>query len=84
MNEKTATHKSERVQRVERLLLTFADSDHQYAAVKDELVKEYRNRKECTRAIRKIATKLKEEDVIEEEIRVYNSRERIFLEKCDP
>ena len=81
MNAKIAPYKSERVQRVERLILSFADSDHQYAAVKDELVKEYRNRKECVRAIRKIATYLKEKDLIMEQIRVYNSAERVFLEK---
>jgi len=73
--------KNERVSRVEKLILEFANSDYKYAAVRDELVDEYENIKGCARALGRIVSKLKKRGMIAEEIKVYSSMDRIYLEE---
>ena len=73
--------KDERVSRVEKLLLEFTDSDYKYAAVRDELIQDYKNIKGCARALGRIASNLRKRGLITEEIKVYSSLDKIYLEK---
>jgi hypothetical protein len=73
--------KNERVSRIEKLILEFANSDYKYAAVRDELIDEYKNIKGCARALGRIVSKLKKKGMIAEEIKVYSSMNKIYLEK---
>ena len=73
--------RNERVSRVEKLILEFANSDYKYAAVRDELIQDYKNIKGCARALGRIVSKLKKMGMIAEEIKVYSSIDKIYLEK---
>ena len=73
--------RNERVSRVEKVILEFTNSDYKYAAVRDELIQEYENIKGCARALGRIASNLKKRGVITEEIKVYGSMGKVYLEK---
>jgi len=73
--------RNERVSRVEKVILEFTNSDYKYAAVRDELIQEYENIKGCARALGRIASNLKKRGVITEEIKVYGSMDKVYLEK---
>ncbi len=73
--------KDERVSRVEKLLLEFTNSDYKYAAVRDELIHDYKNIKGCARALGRIASNLRKRGLITEDIKVYSSMDKIYLEK---
>ena len=81
LEERPVLPRNERVSRVEKLILEFANSDYKYAAVRDELIQEYENIKGCARALGRIASNLKKRGVITEEIKVYGSMDKIYLEK---
>jgi len=73
--------RNERISRVEKVILEFTNSDYKYAAVRDELIQEYENIKGCARALGRIASNLKKRGVITEEIKVYGSMDKVYLEK---
>jgi hypothetical protein len=73
--------KDERTSRVEKLMLEFANSDYKYAAVRDELIQDYKNVKGCARALGRIASNLRKKGLMTEEIKVYSSMDKIYLEK---
>jgi hypothetical protein len=81
LTEKPFIPRSDRFSRVENIILEFTGSDYKYAAVKGELVEEYKNVKGCARAIGRIASSLKKKGVIKENLRVYSSTDKIYLEK---
>jgi hypothetical protein len=49
--------------------------------VRDELIDEYENIKGCARSLGRIVSKLKKKGMITEEIKVYSSMNKIYLEK---
>jgi len=73
--------KNERASRIEKLILEFANSDYKYAAVREELIDEYKNIKGCARALGRIVSKLTKNGMIAEGIKVYSSMNKIYLEK---
>ncbi len=81
LNEKPVIERSERLSRVENVILEFVNSDYKYAAVRDELIQEYKNIKGCARAIGRVASNLKKKGLITEQIRVYSAMNKIYLEK---
>jgi len=81
LDEKPVRERSERLSRVEKVILEFANSDYKYAAVIDELIQEYKNIKGCARAIGRVASNLRKKGIITEEIRVYSAMNKIYLEK---
>lgn len=81
LDEKPVIERSERLSRVENVILEFVNSDYKYAAVRDELIQEYKNIKGCARAIGRVASNLKKKGLITEQIRVYSAMNKIYLEK---
>jgi len=81
LDEKPVIERSERLSRVENVILEFVNSNYKYAAVRDELIQEYKNIKGCARAIGRVASNLKKKGVINKEIRVYSAMNKIYLEK---
>lgn len=81
LDEKPVIERSERLSRVENVILEFVNSDYKYAAVRDELIQEYKNIKGCARAIGRVASNLKKKGLINENIRVYSAMNKIYLEK---
>lgn len=81
LTERPIIPRSARLSRVERVILEFTNSDYKYAAVKNELVKEYKNINGCARAIGRVVSSLKKKGAIKDKIRVYSSLDKIYLEK---
>lgn len=81
LEDRPVLPKNERKSRIEKLILEFYNSDYKYAAVRDELIDEYENIKGCARALGRVASNLKKRGAITEEIKVYSSMDKIYLEK---
>jgi len=81
LDGKPVLPKDERVSRVEKLIMEFANSDYKYAAVKDELIQDYKNIKGCARALGRIASNLRKKGLLTNELKVYSSMDKIYLEK---
>ena len=81
LEERPIAKKPKRISRVEQVIMEFAKSDYKYAAVKDELVLEYKNTKGCARAIGRVASTLKKKGIIDQDVKVYSAMDRVYLER---
>lgn len=81
LTERPVLPRSEKLSLVEKVVLEFANSDYKYAALKNELVREFKNANGCARAIGRVVSSLKKKGVIKENIRVYSLLEKVYLEK---